>query len=109
MLENALDYMAAVATETKTSKVEITFHGGEPLIAALKDEDSRVRWRAANALGRLGDHRAVDPLIATLKDESSLVRRGAADALESITKQDFGEDQAKWQQWWDEDRGIINN
>lgn len=41
MLENALDYMAAVATETKTSKVGITFHGGEPLMA------SHEYWHAA--------------------------------------------------------------
>ena len=79
----------------------------EPLIAALKDEVPRVRARAAQALGRLGDHSAVEPLLVSLKDERAQVRWEATSALESITKQDFGRDQEKWQQWWDENRGEM--
>lgn len=41
MLEDALDYIAVIAAETKTSKVGITFHGGEPLMAGHE------YWRAA--------------------------------------------------------------
>jgi HEAT repeat protein len=41
----------------------------EPLIAALKDENSDVRQAAAKALGKIGDPRAVEPLIAALSDE----------------------------------------
>ena len=37
------------------------------LIDALTDEDLPVRQRAAEALGKLGDRRAVDPLIRVLK------------------------------------------
>lgn len=40
----------------------------EPLITALKDEDTDVRWYAAGALGKLNDQRAVEPLIAALDD-----------------------------------------
>ena len=36
------------------------------LIAKLGDVNSKVRWKAAWALGHLGDARAVDPLIASL-------------------------------------------
>ena len=80
----------------------------EPLINALIYGDSGVQRRgAANALRQIGDARAVEPLIAALKDEALPVRGKAADALESITKQDFGEDQAKWQQWWDENKNEI--
>ena len=46
----------------------------EPLIQALKDEDSRVRSSAASALGLIGDNRAVEPLIGALKDEDSSIR-----------------------------------
>jgi hypothetical protein len=53
----------------------------EPLIAALKDGDSRVRSNAAIALGEIGDTRAVEPLIAALKDGDSSVRSNAAIAL----------------------------
>jgi hypothetical protein len=40
----------------------------EPLIAALKDTDSHVRFDAAWALGQIKDPRAVEPLIVALKD-----------------------------------------
>ena len=56
----------------------------EPLIQALKDEDSSVREGAAWALGSLGDTRAVDPLILALKDEDSQVRDNAAWALKYL-------------------------
>jgi len=35
----------------------------EPLIQALKDEDSGVRSRTAGVLGDIGDARAVEPLV----------------------------------------------
>jgi len=41
----------------------------EKLIKELKDKDWFVRKIAANALGNIGDLRAVEPLIQTLKDE----------------------------------------
>jgi len=56
----------------------------EPLINALKDEASSVRWEAAGALGEIGDERAVEPLINALKDEDSDVRWKAAEALVKI-------------------------
>ncbi|MCP4370561.1 MAG: HEAT repeat domain-containing protein, partial [Deltaproteobacteria bacterium] len=40
--------------------------------------------RAAEALGSIGDSRAVEPLITTLKDENSQVRSRAAEALGKI-------------------------
>ena len=46
----------------------------EGLIRALKDEDIYVRRSAAEALGKIGDKRAVGPLIEALKDEYSYVQ-----------------------------------
>jgi HEAT repeat protein len=46
-----------------------------------------VHWRVAEALGKIGDTRAVEPLIAALKDEDERVRRVAAEALEQIGEQ----------------------
>tara|TARA_B000000460_G_C21378590_1_gene332805 strand:+ start:406 stop:630 length:225 start_codon:yes stop_codon:yes gene_type:complete len=40
-----------------------------------------VRLHAAEALGKIGDERAVEPLIEALNDEEGHVRRGAAVAL----------------------------
>jgi HEAT repeat protein len=53
----------------------------EALIRALGDASETVRWRAARALGKIGDVRAVEPLIALLLDESEKVRQGATIAL----------------------------
>jgi HEAT repeat protein len=39
----------------------------KPLIAALKDESLHVYWSAAEALGTIGDPRAVEPLICSLR------------------------------------------
>ncbi len=52
-----------------------------PLLACLKDEDYNRRQGAAQALGELGDKRAVDPLIARLQDDSVDVKKSATNAL----------------------------
>ncbi|MBU0599172.1 HEAT repeat domain-containing protein [bacterium] len=49
----------------------------EPLIAALKDEDSSVRVNAEFSLGRIGTP-AAEPLIAALKDKDPIVQHYAA-------------------------------
>jgi HEAT repeat protein len=41
----------------------------ESLIIELKDEHSQKRYLVTEALGKIGDARAVEPLIATLKDK----------------------------------------
>jgi HEAT repeat protein len=50
----------------------------------LKDEDSNVRWRAAEALGQIGSDRAVDALFSALKDKNGFVRLRAAIALGQV-------------------------
>ena len=54
-----------------------------PLIAALKDNDNRVRARAADSLGAIPgqDEKIIPALIATLSDSSSVVRLAAAGSL----------------------------
>ncbi|MCB2209826.1 HEAT repeat domain-containing protein [bacterium] len=56
----------------------------DQLIAALSDENSGVRKAAAEALGDLGDTRAVLPLVAALSDNNSDVRREAVEALREL-------------------------
>jgi len=50
-------------------------------IARLEDQHAGVRGSAANALGELGDARAVEPLIACLKDQDWGVRVSITEAL----------------------------
>lgn len=50
----------------------------------LEDKDEDVRSEAADALGEIGDRRAVGPLVKALKDNDSSVRSRAAYALGKI-------------------------
>jgi len=51
------------------------------LAERLRDEDSAVQWFAAEALGRLGNARAIEPLLGLLRDEDSGLCWSAANAL----------------------------
>lgn len=53
-------------------------------ILKLKDKRADVRWRAAVALGRIGNHEAVEPLIKALEDEHGPVRYAAIESLGKI-------------------------
>ncbi|MGA7076414.1 MAG: HEAT repeat domain-containing protein [Halobacteriota archaeon] len=54
------------------------------LIKALDDTSAEVRIKAAYALGKIGDSRAVEPLIRALDDAAPEVRTGATYALGEI-------------------------
>jgi HEAT repeat protein len=53
-------------------------------IRLLSDDDEVSRWKAAEALGRMGDPAAVEDLIGTLWDDDERVRLKAAWALGRI-------------------------
>lgn len=71
------------------------------LIQALGDEDEHVWWSAVDALVEMGPE-VVPLLIQALGDEDEWVREDAAEALKEITGQDFGQNAAAWQEWWEE-------
>jgi hypothetical protein len=54
------------------------------MLSALEHESDHLRWRAADALGQLGDPRAIDPLQKLLSDPCDFVRKAAEEALERI-------------------------
>lgn len=56
----------------------------EPLIEALKNENTNIAKGAAEVLGMIKDVRAVEPLIKALEDENDEVRHYAAEALGEI-------------------------
>jgi len=72
----------------------------QSLLAALKDSDSDVQSGAAQALGKLGDVRAVEPLLAKLKDINSDPWRVAARALSALGEKravdTLAETEASW-------------
>ena len=53
-------------------------------IHLLSDDDEVSRWKAAEALGRIGDPAAVEELIGTLWDDDARVRLKAVWALGQI-------------------------
>ena len=59
--------------------------GVETMINLLKDRDKEIRTRAVNALGMLGDARALEPLrMLALEDEDLWVRKSAEKALKRL-------------------------
>ena len=62
----------------------------EPAMKALNADRELVRLRAAQALGRIGNRRAIAKLIAALDDEMWDVRYAAEDALVKFGKPSIG-------------------
>jgi hypothetical protein len=56
----------------------------KPLVTQLRSRDPLVRRQSAEALGEIGDPRAVAPLIDLLSDPDALIRRHAVEALGKI-------------------------
>ena len=81
------------------------------LMAILRGARSGVtsRTEAAVALGEIKDVRGIPPLITTLADKDQNVRKAANKALESITGQQFGDDQDKWRAWWAKNRQRLKD
>ncbi len=73
------------------------------LISLLGDESQMVRMAAIDALEEIGPGavEAVPALIQALSSDDVNVQKSAARALVEITGQDFGEDAAAWQGWWE--------
>ena len=71
----AREYAALALGEIKDKRAV------DPLIEAIKDNNSRVRGAVVKAIGELKDTRAVEPLIAVLNDSDSYVRLAACVAL----------------------------
>ena len=55
-----------------------------PLLRVIEGPDSNARYWSIEALGDIGDTRAVEPLIALLADNDVIIRYGAAKALGAI-------------------------
>jgi len=62
--------LAALVAPSVADEVDVTDEV-EDLILDLKDDSPDVRMHAANALGDIGDQRAVNPLIEALETARS--------------------------------------
>ena len=90
--ERALEVLLRSLDDSDTSShamnglVRIGEPAVEPLIALFPEGRARdfVRARAAEALGKIGDRRALEPLIATLGEKDTLLRDKAIEALSCL-------------------------
>jgi HEAT repeat protein len=103
--------LAAAASAANVAQLRAALNGGAPaeqhaaadaladlgpqsgealpeLVAALKSSDVELRWRAARALGVIGDHQAVIPLRAAASDGEVPVRGQALFALGRLKASD---------------------
>ena len=81
LISRLLDPEKAVRAEAMHGLVAIGKPAVPACIALLSDGGWRVRYRAAEALGLLGDGEAYEPLVAALDDEKDHVRYMAAKGL----------------------------
>lgn len=72
------------AVQATSALISIGNPAVEPLITALKNENTDVRKYAAEALGYIKDARAVKPLMAARSDRKTVVRDNAYRALMRI-------------------------
>lgn len=80
------------------------------LVTVLKDKNWVVRKNAIWGLAisaKDNDPTAMEALIAILNDENGSVRESAIAVLQTTSGQDFGQDQTKWQGWWEENNGNF--
>lgn len=95
-----IDFLIAITKFSELEKMGAV--AVEPLINVLDDDSGMVRVSVALALGRLKDARAIEPLINGMnnKKNSGYMKGNFIKSLKKLTKQDFGDDHAKWLDWW---------
>ncbi|HAV62147.1 MAG TPA: hypothetical protein DCY13_07255, partial [Verrucomicrobiales bacterium] len=59
-------------------------NAAEIFLRLLGDYDSDLRQAAAEALGRIGDPKAIPPLVKAMHDSSRWVGRASAGALQAL-------------------------
>jgi len=74
------------------------------LTASLADPDWFLVLCSARSLVQIEAHEAFPAVISAMSNEFPAVPAGIADALKEYTGQDFGNDQAKWSAWWEDNK-----
>lgn len=59
-----------------------------------------TRVLLAQSLGQTRQRYAVEPLLSALQSEEKDLQEAASEALSQVSKQSFGRDVPKWQEWW---------
>lgn len=78
------DQEALVRYKAIDSLANIGVAAIDPLFTTLNEPDPNVRKASVQALAKIRDKRAIEPLIAALKDSYHIIREEAVEALEKI-------------------------
>jgi len=82
------DFDKSVREQATLALIELGKAAVEPLSLAMKEPKWETRYRAAEALGKIADEKALKPLIQGLKDNRDHVRYMAAKGLREIGDSD---------------------
>ncbi len=77
------------------------------LLAGLADKDELVRANSVYSLSNYYAPQVVEALINAMNDEIIRVREAASEALEVLTGKRYGTDRTKWQNWWNSQKGAM--
>ncbi len=83
-----------------------------PRVLAILAKDASqacIRACAMTGLRKTETPQAVELLISGLSDNDKSVQEAAHLGLKRLTHQDFGTDQRKYQDWWEENRTLFPN
>jgi len=92
----AVPFLINMLQDVEKPKEPIIFNAGRGIQTA-----SNPGIAAAIAIALIGKP-AIDPLISALKDGGD--RELVVYFLKKLTGQDFGEDQSKWKEWWQQNK-----
>ena len=84
LIEALADFDKSVREQAMLALTVLGKAAIEPLSEAMKEPKWEVRYRAAEALGKMADEKAVQPLIQALKDNRDHVRYMAVKGLHEI-------------------------
>ena len=128
---------AVNAEQNRETAVNELIKIGKPavpaLVGAVTNEGYEYRQYYARALGGIGDMRAVPAILKYYRDgvmqvnlarmiresgdaaaagecenKGRVMKQAAIKALEKMSGQKFGDDFAKWNQWWNENKANVN-
>jgi HEAT repeat protein len=83
-VDNALRARQAVVLRRWEQVISFGSAAYEALNASLNDDNAGIRYRAAEALGKIKDPRALQPLFFLLSDPHRPIRRVTAEAIQHI-------------------------
>ncbi|MHC4941415.1 MAG: HEAT repeat domain-containing protein [Planctomycetota bacterium] len=79
------------------------------LIDLCKNESDDLVLAAISTLGKASTLLAVKTLIPFVQHQNTEIRQKAVQSLKALTYRNFGQDQAAWEAWWEENEHLSRD